>query len=482
MDQQQDGSKAKEGNEMAHQPPDHDGESSTIPRRKLPPPPPPPLTSNRFLAITDCSRPPPMKYRSYIESKPPKLSSSPFVVGDSTSSSSSSSDAPIPEGTSDPEHTNLKCRMCLNEVTEEAMDKCSACPAAGHSCCRSCLARFWEMRINSNGIKWLTCIGSTTGSCGNRPSAEDIRRVAGERVYKRFILFMRKKLFADENVVFCANDLCWEPIFLDSALAPAAQGDIACRVAPEHYAKCQVCLSYTCQYCSSLIQTNEFAEDSYHTCKPYMDAPERARPAIKPQIAEKGFLARWFCGQTDHEEDRSSEDPEEMRIVAFYKTYGGVVVIKHCPLCKVLIERSDGCDSMQCANCKFAFCWSCLKSRGDQYESTRIVNAKKAIGGLVRSLILSKQRNEPAPVCDNEKSEEDLLLLFATDRTIFPSVQTAVDIVRGIGACSCTFTAETPFRTTVRNVWQAMSDSLSNVGGILASPFSKCYQAQADSN
>ncbi len=39
--------------------------------------------------------------------------------------------------------------------------------------------------------------------------------------------------------------------------------------------------------------------------------------------------------------------------------------IKKCPLCKIMMERVAGCNSMKCVNCKLKFCWSCLQSSSE---------------------------------------------------------------------------------------------------------------------
>jgi hypothetical protein len=39
--------------------------------------------------------------------------------------------------------------------------------------------------------------------------------------------------------------------------------------------------------------------------------------------------------------------------------------IQRCPLCKIMIEHTEGCNSMKCTNCKLKFCWSCLKSSSE---------------------------------------------------------------------------------------------------------------------
>ncbi len=37
----------------------------------------------------------------------------------------------------------------------------------------------------------------------------------------------------------------------------------------------------------------------------------------------------------------------------------GLLPIKQCPKCTVLIERIAGCNAMKCTQCGIAFCWLC---------------------------------------------------------------------------------------------------------------------------
>jgi E3 ubiquitin-protein ligase RNF144 len=36
--------------------------------------------------------------------------------------------------------------------------------------------------------------------------------------------------------------------------------------------------------------------------------------------------------------------------------------IKLCPICKIIIEKNNGCSSMRCKYCKVKFCWHCLQT------------------------------------------------------------------------------------------------------------------------
>jgi len=58
--------------------------------------------------------------------------------------------------------------------------------------------------------------------------------------------------------------------------------------------------------------------------------------------------------------------------------------IKRCPLCRVPIERNDGCAQMMCKNCKHVFCWFCLTSL-----DVRLNRAQLSIKILVNQLLIN---------------------------------------------------------------------------------------------
>lgn len=45
-----------------------------------------------------------------------------------------------------------------------------------------------------------------------------------------------------------------------------------------------------------------------------------------------------------------------------------VLYAQMCPSCMVMIERSEGCKFMECAKCKYQFCWLCLSEFYTEYH------------------------------------------------------------------------------------------------------------------
>lgn len=69
------------------------------------------------------------------------------------------------------------------------------------------------------------------------------------------------------------------------------------------------------------------------------------------------------CRKINHRYECDSESDEDI-ISELYD-------VKRCPMCRILIQRETGCNSMKCTFCKIKFCWGCEKTK---YQIDRCVH------------------------------------------------------------------------------------------------------------
>ncbi|XP_064279344.1 E3 ubiquitin-protein ligase RNF144B isoform X2 [Passer domesticus] len=64
-------------------------------------------------------------------------------------------------------------------------------------------------------------------------------------------------------------------------------------------------------------------------------------------------------GQHQCQEKQTTPVPTEQGFLIGAETEAS---IKQCPVCRIYIERNEGCAQMMCKNCKHTFCWYCLQN------------------------------------------------------------------------------------------------------------------------
>lgn len=72
-----------------------------------------------------------------------------------------------------------------------------------------------------------------------------------------------------------------------------------------------------------------------------------------------GMDCATFSRQQMLESDKSSSNPMGDGISGLPAESD---LIKWCPMCRVPIEKDEGCAQMMCKRCKHVFCWYCLAS------------------------------------------------------------------------------------------------------------------------
>ncbi|XP_074840857.1 ankyrin repeat and IBR domain-containing protein 1 isoform X4 [Carettochelys insculpta] len=231
--------------------------------------------------------------------------------------------------------------MCNISIFEDPVDM-----PCGHEFCRSCWEAFLNMKIQEGEAHNIFC---PAYDCFQLVPVEIIESVVSREMDKRYLLF-DIKAFVENNPA-----IKWCPI-------PA----------------CERAVRLTRQ------GSNATGSDT-------LNFPMLRAPAVD---CGKGHLFCWECLGEAHEpcdcqtwknwlQKISEMKPEELVGVSeAYEDAANCLWLltnsKPCANCKSPIQKNEGCNHMQCAKCKYDFCWICLEewkkhssSTGGYYRCTR---------------------------------------------------------------------------------------------------------------
>uniref|UniRef100_A0A8C2G4T1 RBR-type E3 ubiquitin transferase n=1 Tax=Cyprinus carpio TaxID=7962 RepID=A0A8C2G4T1_CYPCA len=241
----------------------------------------------------------------------------------------------------DDDHSLCGICMCAASMFEEPVDI-----PCGHEFCRGCWESFLNMKIQEGEAHNIFC---PAYDCFQLVPVEVIESIVSREMDKRYLQF-DIKAFVENNpaIRWCPRAGC------DRAVRLAGQGPGASTSDP---------LSF----------------------------PRLQAPAVD---CGKGHLFCWSCQGEAHEpcdcqtwkmwlQKVTDMKPEELAGVSeAYEDAANCLWLlsnsKPCANCKSPIQKNEGCNHMQCAKCKYDFCWICLEewkkhssSTGGYYRCTR---------------------------------------------------------------------------------------------------------------
>ncbi|XP_073485719.1 ankyrin repeat and IBR domain-containing protein 1 [Aquarana catesbeiana] len=231
--------------------------------------------------------------------------------------------------------------MCSISVFEDPVEM-----ACGHDFCRTCWESFLNLKIQEGEAHNIFC---PAYDCFQLVPVEVIESVVSKEMDKRYLLFDIKAFVENNTAIrWCPTPAC------ERAVRLKKQG------------------------------TNTSGSD-------ILSFPLLRAPAVD---CGKGHLFCWECLGEAHEpcdcqtwknwlHKVSEMKPEELVGVneAFEDAANCLWLLtnsKPCANCKSPIQKNEGCNHMQCAKCKYDFCWICLEewkkhssSTGGYYRCTR---------------------------------------------------------------------------------------------------------------
>ncbi|XP_033856457.3 ankyrin repeat and IBR domain-containing protein 1-like isoform X2 [Acipenser ruthenus] len=232
------------------------------------------------------------------------------------------------------------CGICMCNITvfEDPVDM-----ACGHEFCRACWEGFLNLKIQEGEAHNIFC---PAYDCFQLVPVDVIESVVSREMDKRYLQF-DIKAFVENN--------------------PAIRW----------------CPTAGCERAVRLTRPGIAGSDS-------LSFPLLRAPAVD---CGKSHLFCWECLGEAHEpcdcqtwkmwlQKVSEMKPEELGVNEAYEDAANCLWLltnsKPCANCKSPIQKNEGCNHMQCAKCKYDFCWICLEewkkhssSTGGYYRCTR---------------------------------------------------------------------------------------------------------------
>ncbi|KJH45846.1 IBR domain protein [Dictyocaulus viviparus] len=220
------------------------------------------------------------------------------------------------------------CEVCFENKTGR---QCILFMPCRHIFCRECVSAFFLEILNSQEVRTLSCLAA---ECKSSASQQTVLDLVGQEQFERYErLLLDRALARMDDVVPCPRKICQKPVLISNS--------------------CGMCGYSFCVQCFRAYH----GVDGCHF-----------NNADKKQL-----ITKW---NTAGEEER----------IQMARRFGGVRNLqklidamlserwidensKSCPRCRIRIEKTDGCNKMQCSKCGAMFCWlcDCLLDRNNPY-------------------------------------------------------------------------------------------------------------------
>ncbi|QKF93528.1 E3 ubiquitin ligase RBr family IBR domain protein [Fadolivirus algeromassiliense] len=110
----------------------------------------------------------------------------------------------------------------------------------------------------------------------------------------------------------------------------------------------------------NIIKHTVNSSDNFKFC-PKCDAVCEKDYYDTVECGECGYIFCYICGYNKDDDHECKFDLIDEVMDALEFNYDDYREVKLCPKCHIVIHRYGGCDSVKCSNCRFRFCWKCLK-------------------------------------------------------------------------------------------------------------------------
>eukprot|EP00051_Salpingoeca_urceolata_P007289 m.96379 g.96379 ORF g.96379 m.96379 type:complete len:442 (-) comp15188_c1_seq1:74-1399(-) len=239
------------------------------------------------------------------------------------------------------EQNTYECDVCGSTKEGAACYPLTVCR---HVFCKGCLKGWFETQISEGAVRALTC-----PECSDQANPRDVKATVEPKLYERWDkLLLQQTIEQQSDVVTCPR--CQGPVIKESDQNLALCPDPKC------------CFNF-CILCKRAWHGVEgcVVEDMTALVEEYEVADEPTKRLLEERYGRK----------------KLQEATVEAASEAYLRQNA-----KKCPFCKARIEKTEGCNKMQCTKCSTLFCWLCHAklSKENPYSHFRLGSAAGAGG------------------------------------------------------------------------------------------------------
>lgn len=227
-----------------------------------------------------------------------------------------------------------ECSICLRDLSTDDMYTLQNCQ---HVFCKDCLKQYVSTQLN-DGAKKIVC---PSRDCSKSLSAVDLAALGfADTISQIAKNILQEKIQQVPNAYLCPNEYCQDAIIphLDDPFIKLEERSL--QEGPKFSQKFLHFFSKNKNSATNAI------EDTHHTCRScgytYCKQCLKNHPS---KMSCKKFTKRQKATKRGEKQVLSGKNKH----------------FKPCPLCKVIIEKHEGCNHMLCTNCHHRFFWSSLK-------------------------------------------------------------------------------------------------------------------------
>ncbi|KAL9654247.1 hypothetical protein ABK040_010279 [Willaertia magna] len=285
------------------------------------------------------------------------------------------------------ENTVIECPICYEQKKAEdgiyIMDNCN------HKFCSNCIYEYVKDKILTADVDNIKCL-----ECDRQLSVDEVKQILNqgkliddkEDLFEKFEEFsLKRALGGMKDLIWCPNPKCGNAIIIESPTPSSPMTPMTPKFMKERLQSMNQNNSVSTNNIGALMMSSNISNNttasstttvtnatttntgsSSSSSSPFTPSFENDKrpPPINVHCTHCSMdfcarcLKKWHQGISCEENELRNRSKQDELFKQWIQEEGA----KTCPNCGIVIQKTRGCNSMKCSNCKTKFCYFCGKA------------------------------------------------------------------------------------------------------------------------